>query len=96
MVYRVGCTVLGVLATAARSEGASMAEVLVLRQENAVRRRQVARVRYESADRAWFAELSALVMRCSPASPAPSQDSRSRTKSGSAGVGQPVMENGWP
>ena len=40
-----------------------MAEVLALRQENAVLRRQVAWVRYEPADRAWFAALSALAPR---------------------------------
>jgi hypothetical protein len=39
MVYRVGRTVLGVLATAARNERALMAEVLALRQENVVLRR---------------------------------------------------------
>ena len=42
---------------------ALLAEVLVLRQENAVLRRQIARVRYEPADRAWFAALSALIPR---------------------------------
>ncbi|WP_326887938.1 integrase core domain-containing protein [Actinocrinis sp.] len=47
----------------ARSDGALMAEVLALRHENAVLRRQVARVRYEPADRAWFAALSGLVPR---------------------------------
>ena len=60
---RLGRKVLGVLATVARSDGALLAEVLALRHENAVLRRQVARVRYESADRAWFAALSALVPR---------------------------------
>jgi hypothetical protein len=60
-VYRLGRKVLGVLAVAARSESALIAQVLALRQENAVLRRQVVRVRYESADRAWFAALCALV-----------------------------------
>lgn len=63
MAYRVGRRVLGVLGAVARSDGALLAEVLALRHENAVLRRQVARVRYEPADRAWFAALSALVPR---------------------------------
>jgi len=63
VAYRLGRRVLGVLGTAARSDGALMAEVLVLRHQNAVLRRQVARVRYEPADRAWFAALSALIPR---------------------------------
>jgi hypothetical protein len=61
--YRLGRRALGLLATAARSEGALMAELRVLRQENAVLRRQVARVRYEQADRAWFAALSGVIPR---------------------------------
>ena len=62
-MYRLGRRALGVLGAAARSEGALLAEVLALRQENAVLRRQVARLRYEPADRAWFAALSALIPR---------------------------------
>jgi putative transposase len=62
-VYRLGCRVLGVLAAVVRSDGALMAEVLALWHENAVLRRQVVRVRYEPAGRAWFAALSALVPR---------------------------------
>jgi transposase InsO family protein len=63
MAYRLGCGALGVLGAVARSDRALLAEVLVLRQENTVLRRQVARVRYEPADRAWFAALSGLVPR---------------------------------
>ncbi|MFF3878687.1 helix-turn-helix domain-containing protein, partial [Streptomyces sp. NPDC001978] len=44
-----------------RSRVAMDAEVLALRHENAVRRRQIARVRYEPADRSWLAVLSRLV-----------------------------------
>jgi hypothetical protein len=39
------------------------AEVLALQHENAVLRRQVARVRYQSADRIWRAALSRLIPR---------------------------------
>ncbi|MBS2533115.1 hypothetical protein KGQ20_10030 [Catenulispora sp. NF23] len=39
------------------------AELLVLRHENAVLRRQVLRVHYESVDRFWFAALSTLIPR---------------------------------
>jgi putative transposase len=46
-----------------RSRVAKDAEVLALRHENAVLRRQITRVRYESADRIWPAVLSRLVPR---------------------------------
>ncbi|MGW5250447.1 integrase [Streptomyces sp. NPDC004129] len=44
-----------------RSRVAKDAEVLALRHENAVLRRQIARVRYEPADWIWLAVLSRLV-----------------------------------
>ncbi len=46
-----------------RSRVAKDAEVLALRHENAVLRRQVARVRYEPADRVWLAAFSRLIPR---------------------------------
>ena len=46
-----------------RRSVAKEAELLVLRYENAVLRRQVPRVRYEPADRVWFAALSQLIPR---------------------------------
>ena len=46
-----------------RSRVAKDAEVLALRHENAVLRRQIARVRYTPADRIWLAVLSHLVPR---------------------------------
>ncbi|MFI0733776.1 hypothetical protein ACH4S9_32975 [Streptomyces sp. NPDC021225] len=47
-----------------RRQAAQDAELLVLRHENAVRRGQLAgRVRFEQADRLWFAVLSSLIPR---------------------------------
>ena len=46
-----------------RGDLAKDAELLVLRHENAVLRRHAGRVRYEPADRAWFAALAGLVPR---------------------------------
>jgi putative transposase len=47
----------------ARGDRAKDAEVLVLRHENAVLRRNAGRVRYDPADRAWFAVLTRFIPR---------------------------------
>jgi hypothetical protein len=46
---------------AARGDRAKNAELLVLRHENAVLRRNAGQVRYEPADRAWLAVLSRFI-----------------------------------
>src|ERR1039458_3817130 len=57
------CRILGLIVVLFRSDQATVAEVLVLRHENVVLRRQVGRGRYEPADRAWFAALAQIVAR---------------------------------
>jgi hypothetical protein len=47
----------GLVVLVFRGDRAKDAELLVLRHENAALRRQASRVRYEPADRAWFAAL---------------------------------------
>jgi putative transposase len=63
IVYVLTCRVLGLVVVLVRGDQAIVAEVLVLRHENAVLRRQAGRVRYEPADRAWFAALAWIVSR---------------------------------
>jgi hypothetical protein len=46
-----------------RGDRVEAAGLLVLRHENAVLRRHIGRVRYELADRAWFAALARLIPR---------------------------------
>ena len=63
IVYLLTCRVLGLAVLVFRSDMAKDAELLVVRHENAVLRRYAGRVRYEPADRAWFAGLARLVPR---------------------------------
>lgn len=63
LVYWVVRGLLCVLMPACRGDRSKDAELLVLRHENAVLRRQVARVRYRAADRVWLACLARLVPR---------------------------------
>src|ERR1017187_4561875 len=46
-----------------RGDREKNAELLVLRHENAVLRRNAGRIRYEPADRAWFAALTRFIPR---------------------------------
>jgi putative transposase len=63
LAYMVVRFVLALVAVFVRGDVSKDAELLVLRHENAVLRRQVSSPRYEAADRIWFAALSRLVPR---------------------------------
>ena len=63
IVYMLTCRVLSSAALGFRCDRAEDAELLVLRHENAVLRRNVGRVRYEPGDRVWFAALARLLPR---------------------------------
>src|ERR671917_2216337 len=63
IVYRLVCWLVGLSAILMRRDLSKDAELLVLRHENAVLRRQVARVHYRPVDRMWLAALSRLVPR---------------------------------
>jgi putative transposase len=64
IVYLLFRRILGLAVLLFRKDMAKEAELLVLRHENAVLRRHAGRVRYELADRVWFAALAG---RCAPA-----------------------------
>ena len=65
MIFPVACLLvrclLGCLMVVARREVSKNAELLVVRHENAVLRRQISRVRYQPGDRLWLAALSRLI-----------------------------------
>ncbi|MFF7394222.1 integrase core domain-containing protein [Streptomyces scabiei] len=64
LLYKVTRKLLSLPSALLRGDAAKDAELLVLRHENAVLRRQLANpVRYEPADRFWFAALSGLIPR---------------------------------
>ena len=61
--YLVIRCLLGSLVVLARRKAPKDAELLVLRHQNAVLRRQISRGRYQPADRLWLAALSRLMPR---------------------------------
>jgi putative transposase len=63
ILYRLVRCLLGLAMVLMRRDLGKDAELLVLRHENAVLRRQIARVRYPPADRVWLAALSRLLPR---------------------------------
>ncbi len=63
LVYVIVRRILIVLVLLVRRDVSKEAELLVLRHENAVLRRNVSRIRYEPADRLWLAALSRLLPR---------------------------------
>ena len=63
IVYLLLRWVLSLAVLISRKDLAKDAELLVLRHENAVLRRNADRVRYEPTDRVWFAALARLIPR---------------------------------
>jgi putative transposase len=63
IIYLLMRWLFGLTVLVFRGDKAKDAELLVLRHENAVLRRHAGRVRYEPADRAWFAALAHFIPR---------------------------------
>ena len=63
IVYLLVRRVLSLAVLVFRKELVKEAELPVLRHENAVLRRHAGRIRYEPADRVWFAALARLIPR---------------------------------
>jgi hypothetical protein len=62
VIYLLIRCVLGCLMVWARREVSKDAELLVLRHENAVMRRQISKIRYQPGDRLWLAAMSRLIL----------------------------------
>ena len=62
-VYLLVRCLLSCLTMLTRGEASKDAELLVLRHENTVLRRQISRIRYQPGDRLWLAAMSRLVPR---------------------------------
>jgi hypothetical protein len=66
-LFKIACLLLrwllGLTVLALRGDQEKNAELLVVRHQNAVLRRQADRVRYDAADRAWFAALTRFIPR---------------------------------
>jgi hypothetical protein len=63
IVYLLVRRILSLAIRAFREDLAKDAELLVLRHENTVLCRHAGRIRYEPADRVWFAALAQLIPR---------------------------------
>jgi transposase len=63
LLYQLTRALLGAVIVLCGREVSKDAELLVLRHENAVLRRQTTRVRYTAADRVWLAALARLLPR---------------------------------
>jgi hypothetical protein len=67
VLFKIACLLMrrlfGLVVLAFRGDRAKDAGLLVLRQENAVLRRNIGRVRYDPADRAWSAALTRFIPR---------------------------------
>jgi putative transposase len=63
IVYLLTCRVLGLTVLVFCGDRAKDAELLALRHENAVLRRNAGQIRYEPGDRVWFAALARLLPR---------------------------------
>jgi hypothetical protein len=63
IVYLLVRRILSLAILVSREDLAKDAELLVLRHENTVLRRHAGRIRYEPADRVWFAALAQLIPR---------------------------------